>query len=191
MKNSDRSGVPAAWRGTGSRPATNADGASGAQTSGLALRLMNRIGPAKWAATVMRLFLVPVDTVLQRHSTGRLSVGRGLGVPSLLLTASGARTGKPRQVPLFYVPHRGGYAVVGSNFGLPHHPAWTINLLRHPDCTITTAGQTIPVVAHLVEGEEREELWRKLLDLASGYQTYSERSGRDLRIFHLRPAATR
>jgi|HubBroStandDraft_5_1064220.scaffolds.fasta_scaffold45458_3 deazaflavin-dependent oxidoreductase (nitroreductase family) len=173
------------------QPPMPAGNASQAETGGLALRLMNKIGPTEWAATMMRLFLVPVDTVLQRRSSGRLSVGRGLGVPSLLLTTSGARTGQPRQVPLFYVPHREGYAVVGSNFGLPHHPAWTINLLRHPNCTITTAGQTIPVIARQVEGEEREELWTKILDLASGYQTYNERSGRDLRIFHLQPATTR
>ncbi|MFD9284861.1 nitroreductase/quinone reductase family protein [Streptomyces mirabilis] len=47
----------------------------------------------------------------------------------------------------------------------------------------------MPVTARLVEGEEREEIWRQFVDLYSGYQTYSDRSGRDLRVFHLQPTA--
>ncbi|MFF1904821.1 SDR family NAD(P)-dependent oxidoreductase [Kitasatospora sp. NPDC058218] len=152
-----------------------------------ALRLLNKLSPG--AVRLAQRIVVPLDTALHRHSTGRLSTGRGLGVPSLLLTSRGARSGKPRHVPLYYAPHRDGYGVVGSNFGLLHHPAWTANLLHHPRAVVTTAGRRIPVTARLVEGEEREEIWQKLLELGPAYQTYSDRSGRDLRIFHLQPTA--
>ncbi|MEU1034380.1 nitroreductase/quinone reductase family protein [Streptomyces mirabilis] len=65
--------------------------------------------------------------------------------------------------PIVYVAHRDGYGVVGSNFGLAHHPARTTNLLRDPHAVVSTAGQRIPVTARLVEGEEREEIWRQLV----------------------------
>jgi hypothetical protein len=103
------------------------------------LRLMDKAGPTVWISAAGRLLLVPVDTMLQFHSAGRLSVGRVLGVPSLLLTSTGALSGQPRQAPLFYVAHGDGYGVVGSNFGLARHPAWTTNLLRDPHAASTPA----------------------------------------------------
>ncbi|MFI7235662.1 SDR family NAD(P)-dependent oxidoreductase [Streptomyces cyaneofuscatus] len=162
--------------------------AGNAAPSGLAYRVMNKIGPARWAGAVMRTAMVPLDLTLQKKTTGRLSVGRGLGIDSLLLHTTGARTGQPRSTPLFYVAHKDGHAVIGSNFGLAHHPAWTTNLIKHPHATVTTAGRRTPVHARLVEGPEREEIWNKILTLSAGYQTYSDRSGRTLRIFHLEPA---
>ncbi|MGW8767563.1 nitroreductase family deazaflavin-dependent oxidoreductase [Streptomyces sp. NPDC055815] len=152
-----------------------------------ALRLMNEVGPSAPVSTALRLFAAPVDTLLQRRTRGRWSMGRSLGVPALLLVSTGSRTGQPRETPLFYVPHRGGYAVVGSNFGQAHHPAWSTNLLRDPRAVVVTAGRRLPVTARLVEAEERDQIWAKFLRLATGYQSYSDRSGRRLRIFHLEP----
>ncbi|MCL7430397.1 SDR family NAD(P)-dependent oxidoreductase [Streptomyces sp. YS415] len=156
---------------------------------GLGFRLMNKIAPTPWAGAVMRTAMVPLDTLLQDRTRGRFSVGRTLGVPSLLLTTTGARTGRPRPTPLFHVEHDGGYAVVGSNFGLQHHPAWTNNLLKTPAATVSIAGRQIPVTGRLLDGPEGEQVWHKILTtLSTGYQTYSDRSGRNLRIFHLQPA---
>ncbi|MGW6868991.1 nitroreductase/quinone reductase family protein [Streptomyces sp. NPDC054901] len=132
--------------------------------------------------------MVPLDTHLQGRTRGRLRVGKSMGVASLLLTTTGARTGRPRPTPHFYVEHDGGYAVVGSNFGLEHHPAWTVNLLTTPAATVSVAGRQIPVTGRLLDGPEREQVWHKILPtLSTGYQTYSDRSGRKLRIFHLQP----
>ncbi|MFD9333154.1 SDR family NAD(P)-dependent oxidoreductase [Streptomyces sp. NPDC060028] len=153
----------------------------------LAFRVMNKIGPSRAAGALMRAAMVPFDTALQGQTQGRLSVGRALGVASLLLTTTGARTGQPRPTPLFYVEHADGYAVIGSNFGQARHPAWTTNLLKDPTATVTTAGADIPVTARLLTGTEREEAWNKILTLSPGYQTYNDRSGRNLRIFHLQP----
>ncbi|MGW7139321.1 SDR family NAD(P)-dependent oxidoreductase [Streptomyces xanthophaeus] len=160
------------------------------QSRTLGFRVMNRIGPAPWAGTLMRAAMVPLDTLLQGKTRGRLSVGKTMGVASLLLTTTGARTGRPRPTPLFYVEHDGGYAVVGSNFGLAHHPAWTGNLLTTPTAAVSVAGRQIPVTGRLLDGPEREQVWHKILTtLSTGYQTYSDRSGRNLRIFHLQPTS--
>jgi deazaflavin-dependent oxidoreductase (nitroreductase family) len=172
-----------ASRGAAGRPRPGTQ----ALADDLASRVINKIGPARWVGAVTRAVVVPLDTALQEKSLGRLSVGRGLGMTTLLLTTTRARTGQRHLTPLFYVDHAGGYAVVGSNFGLEHHPAWTTDLLTNPAATITTTGQQTPVTARLVNSPEREEIWTKLLNLFAGYQTYSDRSGRKLRIFHLQP----
>ncbi|WP_424217129.1 SDR family NAD(P)-dependent oxidoreductase (plasmid) [Streptomyces sp. BI20] len=162
----------------------------------LAARLSERVAASALAGETMRRVVVPVDRLLHHHSDGRWSLVRPLGVPTLLLTSTGSRSGRPRRSPLIHVVHRDGYAVVGSNFGRPEHPAWTTNLLRTPRAGITIAGRVIPVIARPVDGPEREEIWQRFLARYPGYRAYADRSGRDLRVFHLRarppgPAADR
>ena len=154
---------------------------------GRAVRALHTIGATRWMGAMARAVVVPLDTAVQKRTDGRLSVGRTLGVAALLLTTTGARSGRSRPTPLFYVAHADGYAVVGSNFGQEHHPAWTTNLIKNPAATVSTAGQQVPVTARLIDGPEREEIWQKILTLSPGYQTYNDRSGRNLRIFHLQP----
>lgn len=151
------------------------------------LWIANRLGPSRLMGAITRRLIAPLDAVLQRHSDGRLSLGRVLGLPSLLLITTGVRSGRPRPVPLFHVPHAGGYAVIASDFGRPRHPAWSTNLLKHPHAVVVTGGQRLEVTARLVEGTEREKIWRLSVARYRGYQTYRERSGRHLRIFHLQP----
>jgi deazaflavin-dependent oxidoreductase (nitroreductase family) len=91
---------------------------------------------------------------------------------------------------LCYVGHAGGYAVVASNFGRANHPAWSSNLLKNPAATLCTGGRRMPVSARLVTGAERDEIWQGFLGISSHYRAYRERSGRDLRIFHLQPVGT-
>lgn len=86
------------------KPAQAGNTSSGARAKRLVLRLMDKASPTVWISAAGRLFLVPVDTMVQFHSAGRLSVGRGLGVPSLLLTSTGALSGQPRQAPLSTSP---------------------------------------------------------------------------------------
>lgn len=136
---------------------------------------------------MMRVLVVPLDTVVQVRSAGRFSAGRVLGVPSLLLTTVGSRSRRLIPTPLFYVDHAGGYAVVASNFGLERHPGWSANLLKNPVATACIAGRELAVAARLVTGGEREEIWNRFVDLSRDYQTYRERAGRDIRIFHLQP----
>jgi deazaflavin-dependent oxidoreductase (nitroreductase family) len=147
--------------------------------------LLRRAGRAEWFARLARP-LVPLDRALGRLTRGRF-VAFGLpGLPSLLITTTGRRSGEPRSNPLLYAPDGEAFVVIGSNWGQQHHPAWTANLLANPEATVTVDGQQIPVRARLVSGPERARLRELLLGIWPGYGGYERRSGgRDLRLFRL------
>ena len=147
--------------------------------------LLRRAGRAEWFARLARP-LVPLDRALGRLTRGRF-VAFGLpGLPSLLITTTGRRSGEPRSNPLLYAPDGEAFVVMGSNWGQQHHPAWTANLLANPEATVTVDGQQIPVRARLVSGSERARLRELLLGVWPGYAGYERRSGgRDLRLFRL------
>lgn len=128
----------------------------------------------------------PVDRVLHRATGGRFGLST-LIVPSLVLTTTGAKTGLARQTPLASYPEGGSWYVVGSNFGRSHHPAWTHNLLAHPDATVTYGGRTVPVMAHRLDDAEVAAVWPHLVARWPGYDRYAEVAGRELRVFRLDP----
>ncbi|MFG3169395.1 nitroreductase/quinone reductase family protein [Streptomyces sp. NPDC048200] len=78
-----------------------------------------------------------------------------------------------------------GWILVGSNFGRTGHPAWTANLLAHPDAVISWKGEDIPVTARLLTGEERAAVWRTALVFWPPYATYQARVDREIRLFRI------
>jgi deazaflavin-dependent oxidoreductase (nitroreductase family) len=64
---------------------------------------------------------------------------------------------------------------------------WTLNLMAHPEATLTIKGKKIPVTARLLEGEERTGIWPVLIETWPNFDVYTERSGRELRVFELTP----
>ncbi|MEU3455118.1 nitroreductase family deazaflavin-dependent oxidoreductase [Micromonospora sp. NPDC006766] len=148
--------------------------------------LAQRLGHRKWFAATMRL-LVPADRLVGRLTKGRV-VALGL-VPSLIITTTGRRSGRPRRNPLLYVPDGDAYVVIGSNWGQPQQPAWSLNLLAQPAAEIDIGGRRIPVRAELVDGDERERLFDQLVAEWPAYRTYVIRAGgREVRVFRLVPA---
>jgi deazaflavin-dependent oxidoreductase (nitroreductase family) len=147
--------------------------------------LARRFGHRRWFAWTMRLF-VPADRLIGHLTKGRV-VALGIA-PSLIITTTGRRSGQPRSNPLLYVRDGDAFVVIGSNWGQPRHPAWSLNLLADPAATVTLGGAQLPVRATLAGGAERERLWRLLLAQWPAYQTYVERAGgRDIQIFRLTP----
>ncbi|MGC4895765.1 nitroreductase family deazaflavin-dependent oxidoreductase [Micromonospora sp. DT31] len=151
--------------------------------------LTRRLGHQQWFGAAMRL-LVPADRLVGRLTKGRV-VAFGL-VPTLVLTSTGRRSGKPRSNPLVYVPDGDAYVVIGSNWGQKQQPSWTFNLMAHPDAEVDVKGRRIPVNAAQVTGEERERLFRRLVEEWPAYRTYVERAGgREIRVFRLAPNGDR
>ena len=75
--------------------------------------------------------------------------------------------------------------MAGSAFAQDRHPAWTYNLLAHPDASISVHGRHIPVRATLVEDGERDAVWAQIERQWPGYRQYERASGRVVRLFRL------
>ena len=143
-----------------------------------------RVGP-----TIMP----PLERMMARLTKGRVQLS-GLLLPSLVLHSIGAKSGLERDVTLMYcpepTPEREQLLITGSNFARDTHPAWTANLMAHPDVAVSVRGVRIPVHATAVSDDEREAVWRTLEQNWPGYRGYERTSGRILRIFRLVPTAT-
>ncbi|GAA4392599.1 nitroreductase family deazaflavin-dependent oxidoreductase [Tsukamurella soli] len=137
--------------------------------------------------TVGPTVVPPLEHVLAFATGGRVQLS-GLLVPSLVLHTTGAKSGVERESPLMYCPEPGGRMLVtGSNFARQTHPAWTFNLLAHPDAVAVVHGRRVPVHAELVDPDEREAVWARIERQWPGYRGYERSSGRELRIFRLTP----
>ncbi|WP_406067229.1 nitroreductase family deazaflavin-dependent oxidoreductase [Micromonospora sp. NBC_01638] len=144
-----------------------------------------RVGHHRWFGAAARL-LVPADRVVGRLTRGRV-VALGL-IPSLVITTTGRRSGKPRSNPLLYVPDGDAYVVIGSNWGQTQHPGWALNLLADPGAEVYVKGLRVPVHADPATGAERDRLWQLLVAEWPAYRTYVQRAGgREIRIFRLVP----
>ncbi len=139
------------------------------------------------AFAIVALRIAPhVDRFASRISGGRFVMSQLL-VPVLVLTTTGAKSGLPRESPLATLVDGDAFYVVGSNFGTDKHPAWSGNLLKNPDATVVFRGRRVAVTAHLLNDEEKAEIWPQLLTVWPTYDSYVERSGRNLRVFRLAP----
>ncbi|WP_229737665.1 nitroreductase family deazaflavin-dependent oxidoreductase [Isoptericola cucumis] len=131
--------------------------------------------------------LPPVERALARVTRGRLQFSAVL-VPSLVLHTAGARTGEPRDTPLMFTPDgTGGMLVAGTAFAQDRHPAWTYNLLAHPDAEVSVRGRRSRVRARLLGDDERDAAWDRIQAQWPGYRAYERDSGRVVRLFWLEP----
>jgi deazaflavin-dependent oxidoreductase (nitroreductase family) len=82
-----------------------------------------------------------------------------------------------------------GLLAIGSNYGRANHPAWSANLLAHPDCAVEFGGPFKPYRAELLTGEARTKAWETAVDFYAGYASYRTKCApREIRVFRLRPA---
>jgi deazaflavin-dependent oxidoreductase (nitroreductase family) len=129
--------------------------------------------------------LTPLDHRLLRRSRGRFTIFGPVGVPLLLLTTTGSKTGQRREIPLTYMRDGDRLFLVGSNFGQARHPAWSSNLLADPNAWVTMGGREIPVIARQLTGPEADRIYEDFAEYASNYAAYRNRTDRDIRVFEL------
>lgn len=155
-------------------------------------RLLQRFAATRAGAWGFSKTLAPMDRALGRLSKGRLTVpALFAGLPVLVLTSTGRKSGLPRATHLIAVPVNGTLALLGTNFGQPRTPAWVLNLEAEPRATVTHRDVTRAVVARPASGSEREQVLAVAASVYGGYLKYQQRiTGRTLRIFLLDPAAT-
>ena len=127
---------------------------------------------------------------LYRRTRGRIG-GALPGWPQariVLLDHTGAKSGTKRTSPVMYHEHGEAIVVAGSKAGQPTHPAWFHNLMANPDTTIQIGPDIRKVHARQATGEERERLWRDLVEMFPGYDFYARNAkGRTIPIVILDP----
>ncbi|MFF0081801.1 nitroreductase family deazaflavin-dependent oxidoreductase [Streptomyces canus] len=135
------------------------------------------------------LALVGADHVARYRETDGEVGYEWNGVPILLLTATGRRTGEPRTKALIFGRDGGDYLVVASTGGAPKHPSWYLNLLARPRAEIQVKGEHIPVVARTADAADRSRLWRTVVGYWPNYDVYQTRTERLIPVVVLSPTA--
>jgi deazaflavin-dependent oxidoreductase (nitroreductase family) len=108
------------------------------------------------------------------------------GTTILLLTTTGRSSGEERTTPLIHRADGDSWVIVASKGGAPDHPGWYKNLQANPEATIQVKGDVIPVRAEDAEGEERERLWRLMTEAWPDYDSYQQRTDREIPVVVLR-----
>jgi F420H(2)-dependent quinone reductase len=109
--------------------------------------------------------------------------------PILLLDTVGAKSGKRRTTPLAYFEDGRDVVIVASKGGHPKHPSWYHNLRAHPDTTVQIANKRRTVHARVADPEERVRLWPQAVAIWSDYDSYQERTEREIPLVILEPRA--
>jgi len=109
------------------------------------------------------------------------------GKPVIILTSTGAKSGKLRKTPLMRVEHDGEYAVVASLGGAPTHPVWYYNLTTDPHVELQDGPARKDYVAREVEGAEREAWWERAVAAWPDYAEYQKKTSRVIPVFVLTP----
>jgi deazaflavin-dependent oxidoreductase (nitroreductase family) len=107
------------------------------------------------------------------------------GVPALIITTTGAKTGKKRTLPLAYQEIDGRLIIIASMGGAPRNPPWFHNLLHCPDALIEKDGETFSAKAVVTEGEDRDRLFQTVCDNLPVFATYQGRTERTIPVIEL------
>ncbi|MGA5765045.1 nitroreductase family deazaflavin-dependent oxidoreductase [Nonomuraea bangladeshensis] len=121
-----------------------------------------------------------------RANGGRVG-GMFEGSPLLLLTTTGARSGRQVTTPVMYLPDDERYVIIASNAGADTHPAWYHNLRPHPVATVEVGTETFQAKAVPVEGEERDQLYARMVAVAPQFADYERKTSRRIPVLALNP----
>lgn len=139
-------------------------------------RSLSATAPVSW---LLAHTLHHVDGQVFRLTGGRRTFSSFVtGLPVVMLTTTGARSGKPRTVPVLGLPDGDRIVVFASGYGRNSRPpGWYYNLRAHPEAELAVDGVTHRVLAYEAGGEERERLWREALEVYPGFAGYQQRVG--------------
>ncbi|NGO06804.1 nitroreductase family deazaflavin-dependent oxidoreductase [Streptomyces sp. HC44] len=135
--------------------------------------------PAKWVRDQVELIESSGGTKGMTH--------QDTGLPVILLTTRGAKSGKLRKTPLMRVEHEGTYAVVASLGGAPKHPVWYYNVKANPEVELQDGTARKDMTAREVTGEEKALWWERAVAAYPPYADYQKKTSREIPVFVLEP----
>ncbi|MGZ4544371.1 MAG: nitroreductase family deazaflavin-dependent oxidoreductase [Blastococcus sp.] len=126
------------------------------------------------------------DQVERYEATGGREANtlRDRGIPVVIFSTRGAKSGKVRKQPLMRVEHDGAYLMVGSMGGAPDDPAWAGNVRTHPDqVTVQDGPEPWDGVARELTGEEKAQWWERAVAAFPDYADYQKKTDREIPVF--------
>lgn len=159
--------------------------------SNAAQRLTQKVSGSRPGSWLFQRTLYPIDKFLYRRTNGKITVPRLLaGLPVIMLTTTGAKSGEARTMPLVGVPMpSGSVAIVGSNYGQKRTPGWVYNLRADPTATVSHLGTDVDVVARPATEDEADAAFVAAAPIYGGFANYRERAAhRTIQVFILDPA---
>jgi deazaflavin-dependent oxidoreductase (nitroreductase family) len=132
--------------------------------------------PAQWVR----------DQVAEYESSGgtRANTLRDSGLPIVIFTTRGKRSGKVRKTPVMRVEHEGEYALVASKGGAPDNPVWYYNLLAYPnDVMLQDGPEPFDVTVRQITGDERAQWWDRAVHAFPPYAEYQVKTTREIPVF--------
>jgi len=157
-------------------------------------RLNQKLASSRFGAWLSSKIQRPLDILVLRL-TGKYTATSFLaGLPLIILEVRGAKTNKLRQVPLLCIESGAGdgeIALIASNWGQAHYPAWYRNLKANPAAQGSIKGTTLSYHAHEADGAEYAAYWQRAQDTYPGFANYHRRldGSRHIPIMVMRPAA--
>ena len=112
---------------------------------------------------------------------------RDTGIPVIIVTMRGNKSGNVRKIALMRVEHDGDYALVGSYGGRPKHPVWVHNLTANPDVTIQDGPVPFEASVRQVTGDERAAWWERAVAVFPTYAEYQQKTDREILVFVASP----
>jgi deazaflavin-dependent oxidoreductase (nitroreductase family) len=128
------------------------------------------------------------DQVEEYESSGGTKGTTIRGLPVIVLTTRGAKTGKIRKTPLMRVEHEGLYAAVASLGGAPRNPVWYYNVIAEPHVELQDGPLKRDFVAREVFGDEKATWWARAVEAFPDYAAYQTRTARQIPVFVLEPS---
>ncbi|GAB2870183.1 nitroreductase family deazaflavin-dependent oxidoreductase [Nocardioides pacificus] len=125
------------------------------------------------------------DQVAAYEASGGTKGNTLQGVPIVVITSRGAKSGALRKNPAMRVEHDGAYAAVASKGGAPEHPEWFHNFVADPHVLLQDGPEPHEYVARRVEGEERAQWWQRAVSVWPAYADYQEKTEREIPVFVL------
>ncbi|MDV7999924.1 nitroreductase family deazaflavin-dependent oxidoreductase [Rhodococcus sp. IEGM 1408] len=127
------------------------------------------------------------DQVEQYEKSDGASGSELSGIPVIIVTTVGNKSGKLRKTPLMRVEHDGSYAAVASQGGAPTHPVWYWNITADPHVEVRDKDRVGDFTARELTGAERDLWWQRAVAVYSDYRDYQEKTERTIPVFLLEP----
>ncbi len=151
-------------------------------------RVLHRFLKSPFLSPIFARILHRADGLVLRLNGGRFTITSLIaGLPTILLTTTGAKSGLPRALPIACVPDGEKYALIATNFGQSHYPAWYHNLKKNAECVVRVGDTIKTFVARELNGDEYDRYWKMAVDIYAGYMAYKERVSRRIPVMLLEP----